>query len=458
MRRMVALLSGVLVVPMLISGVDGAAVASAAPDAEPVVKTVDRAYGGPAVKLAPGQGVDVRFQAHRGDQVMLDLQTGVDGAPCHGSQIVVDSRGRRALRISGYMAARIVRMRVTGPTVLSFRGSCSYTGNEKPVPARAQLTKVRLRSVAVDGRTSVRAPRRGYLDVAHVRVASDGRDTLTMRDEEGVATIASASGSRVLVGNRLSGQVGAHGISVEAERRYALTPTSWRFGARLRRGQRVGLVVTESGFAESLRAREHRVALDGPTLTLPAEPGREHVLVYEATQQDDPYILPLGITPAQDYDLDDLRWGTWSTYTGGAEPGDPSLRRTIVYSDADGAGPQTQQVRMRRPVHTVDLVVDGGPVTFSSTESGTRFVATIPPSVARTVRLTASNASVTGAWQVEVPPPFCRGDCPHTVLSVSHDTLVDDGDLLSEKLPLEVYVTFAADATGSVTLTLSDRN
>ena len=66
-------------------------------------------------------------------------------------------------------------------------------------------------------------------------------------------------------------------------------------------GQVVGIVAGESGYAESLQAREHRVALDDPALTLPAEPGREHVLIYEATPEDRAYVIPVGLPSQQAY-------------------------------------------------------------------------------------------------------------------------------------------------------------
>ena len=244
---------------------------------------------------------------------------------------------------------------------------------------RVQLTKVRMREVERDGRTSVRASRRGYLEVAYVRVARDGRDTLTLRTRDGSAQ--DVPRGRVVVGNRVSTRSFTGGISVEAGSRYALTQTTWRYGRQLPRGQRIGLVVTRSGYGESLRAREQHVELDDPALTLPAEPGREHVLVYAATPEDRAYVIPLGI-PVVGYDLDDPWWGTWQTYSGGADRDDPTLHRTIVASDADGAGPHAQQVRVRRTVRVVDLVVDGPSVTFASTDPGTRFVAVIPASVA----------------------------------------------------------------------------
>lgn len=182
-------------------------------------------------------------------------------------------------------------------------------------------------------------------------------------------------------------------------------------------------VVTANGYAESLRAREHRVTVDGPAITLPAEPGREHVLVYATTPEDETYVVPQGL-PMRNEDPDDPTWHPWRTYSGGADRTDPSLRRTVVAGDPDGAEPQALRVRVRRTVRVADLVVGGAPVTFASAEPGTRFIAAIPASAAGSVRLTASEVSTNG--------------------------------MLFAVEPHELRLTFAPDATGSVTLTLTD--
>ena len=99
---------------------------------------------------------------------------------------------------------------------------------QDPLPVRVQLTKVRTREVERDGRTSVRASRRGYLEVAYVRVARDGRDTLTLRTRDGSAQYVPRG--RLVVGNPVSNRSFTGGISVEAGSRYALTQTTWRYG------------------------------------------------------------------------------------------------------------------------------------------------------------------------------------------------------------------------------------
>lgn len=455
MHRTVALLGTVLLMPTLLASTAIPPTATAAPVVRPpAAMEVERAYGDGAVFLEPRQGVDIEFRATRGDRVMLEVNSREydAGTPCFGTQTLIDGRGTRTARIEGVGAARIMRVRTSGRTVLRFRGLCAFNKGQDPHPVRVQLTKVRMREVKQDGRTPVEASRRGYLEVAYVRVARDGRDTLTLRTRGGSAQYVPRG--RVVVGNRVTTRSFTSGISVEAGSRYALTQTTWRYGRQLTRGQRIGFVVAMSGYAESLRAREHHVDLDDPALTLPAEPGREHVLVYAATPLDRAYVIPLGI-PVLSSEPDDPWWGTWQTYSGGTDRGDPTLHRTIVASAADGADPQAQQVRVRRTARVADLVVDGPSVTFASTDPGTRFVAVIPASAAASVRLTAKDVSATGPWGTEAPPVVCSRDCSYPGLSVSPDALTADGFLFAVE-PHELRFTFGPNTTGSVTLALTD--
>lgn len=455
MHRKIALLGVVTALAAVMTGLGGptAPPSDAAPPVA-AVKQVDRAYGQGPVRLGPGQGVDVTFQARRGHSVMLDVRsrTSPRYASCFGTQTLVDGRGPRRTRINGPGSARIMSVRTSGQVTLRFRGTCSANKRQEAHPVIAQLIKVRTRQVDRDARTRVRAPRRGFLDVAWVRVARHARDTLTLRSGSGVTQHPRYS--RVLVGDRLWTAVSSHGISVEAGHRVALTPSTWNLPGRLRPGQRVGLVVSAGGYAESLRSRVHQVALDGPALTLPAEPGREHVLVYRAETADRAYLLHQDV-PAAGTDPGHTSWYPWVTYTAGADRADATLHRTIVASDADGADSQSLQVRMRRTVRVPDLVVDGAPVSFASVEPGTRFVATIPASAAGNVRLSATDVSVTGAWGASVPPVVCPYDCLYPGLTVGDHTLVADGVLHAVE-PHELNVTFDADATGHLTLRLTD--
>lgn len=449
MRRLIVGVMSAALPPLL--GAVPAQPAVAAPGAAPVpeVKVVDLAYGARAERLAPRQGLDLRFHARRGDQLLLEVRgrRAPAASRCTFTQSIVDGRGRRSARVDGYAAARIVRVRTTGVVELGFRGECAYNRGQDPHPVSVRLVKVRSREVSRDDRTAVRGARPGYLDVAWVRVARDGRDTLTIRDGDGA--VQQVQRSRVVVGDRVFNDSLVASISVEAGLRVPLP----RRGPRLTAGARVGLVVPAAGYAESLRAREHRVELDGPALTLPAEPGREHVLVYAATAADRPYVLPSGV-PNLSSDLDDPTWQPWRTYTGFADPDDPTLRRTVVVSDPEGAGPQSLDVRVRRTVRVADLVVGGPPVTFSSVDPGTRFVATIPAPAVGAARLRATDVSTTGRWQTWVPPVFCSRDCLYPGLSAGPDALMVDGYFV-RAVPHELQLTFEPSATGSVTLSLT---
>ncbi|WP_210651927.1 hypothetical protein [Nocardioides sp. SYSU D00065] len=452
MRRIIVSVTAAAMLPLLV-GTGGAPATGASVLA---VKKVVRAYGGAPVLLEARQGVDVAFRARRGDRVLLEVRSRTSAiAPCFGTQTLADGRGRRTARIDGSGSASIMRVRTTGRVVLRFRGVCSTNRGQTPHDVRVQLTKVRLREVERDGRTSVRGARRGFLDVAYVRVGSDGRDTLTLRSRDGSAQQPSR-GATVL-GDRIDASSGGGSISVEAGQRYALDHSipRPRRGPRLAPGTRVGLVVEESGYAESLRAREHRVELDDPAITLPAEPGREHVLSYAATAEDRPYVIPVGTPVGQGSDLDDPWWSPWQTYSGFADPDDPARRRTVFASDPDGGGPEDLRVRVRRTVRVPDLVVGGEPVTFASTDPGTRFVTTIPAHAVGPVRLSASDVSTTGRWQTWSPPVVCSRDCSYPGLSVGSDDLVADGYLFRAE-PHELQFTFEPGATGSVTLTLTD--
>ena len=441
--------------PLVAVGTDGGpANAASAPD----VKRVERAFGDGAVRLRPRQGVDVTFRARRGDRVMLEVtRHRIFPSTCFGTVALVDGRGRRAARVGPKAGTKVFMVRTTGRAVLSFRGRCAIARGQTPLAGRAQLTKVRTRKVRREGRTAVRAPRRGYLDIARIRVAKDGRDTLTLRAPDGTTQGVTRGG--VLVGGRVHREGSRTPmVSAEAGQRYSTDLTRYSDdNARLTSGQVVGLVAGESGYAESLRAREYRVALDDPALTLPAEPGREHVLTYEATPEDRPYLIPVGL-PVQQAHLNDanLSWGTWRRYPGGRDSDDPSLQRTIVLSDFNGADRQPLQVRVRRTVRVPDLVVGGAAVTFASPDPGTRFVSTIPVSTADTVRLTASNASTTGPWETEAWPVLCpRGDCRGGGLTVRQDALVADG-WIYPSTSHELFFYLEPNASGSVTLALTD--
>lgn len=449
MRRFIAGVAAALALPLLGVVVQHPAVAAPETAPTPRVKHVERSYGAGVVRLAPRQGVDIGFRARRGDEVMIEVRSRRDRfTPCSFTQTIADARGRRTAKVDLATSARIMRVRSTGRVELRFRGACAYDRSQDPHPVSVRLVKVRSREVARDDRTAVRGERPGYLDVAWVRVARDGRDTLTLRTSDGA--VQRVQRSRVVVGDRVFRDSLVGSVSVEAGRRILLPLR----GPQLRAGMRVGLVAPGAGYAESLRAREHRVELDGPALTLPAEPGREHVLVYAATAEDRPYVLPLGI-PENAGDLDDPSWWPWRTYTGFADPDDPTLRRTIVASDPEGAGPEALQVRMRRTVRVPDLVVGGPPVTFSSADPGTRFVATIPARPVGRARIDATDVSTTGSWQTWVPPVLCSRDCFWPGLAVGPGTLTADG-YFHRAVPHELQFTFAPSATGSVTLAVTE--
>lgn len=454
MRGMIVGVTAAALLPLLMAGTTGGP-ASAAP--APQVKRFERAYGDGPVRVRAREGVDIAFRARRGDRVMLDVRSrAYPRSPCFGTQALVDGRGRRTAPFEPLIGTKVFRVRTTGRAVLSFRGVCSSGRGQTPHAVRVQLTKVRTREVPRNGRTSVREPRRGYVDIAYVRVAQDGRDTLTLRAPDGSVQEMRRGG--VLVGNRLVRQLDAPAVSVEAGQRYVLDYPS-DYDTVVTSGQVVGVVAGESGYAESLQAREHRVALDDPALTLPAEPGREHVLIYGATPEDRAYVIPVGLPSQQAYLNDaNLWWGTWQRYPGGPDHDNPSLQRTIVFSDREGADPQSQQwqqVRVRRTVRVPDLVVGGAAVTFASADPGTRFVSTIPVSASQTVRLTAGDVSTTGPWETDVPPVRCSRDCLFTGLTVRPDELVADGWLDAVK-PHELLFYFEPNASGSVTLQLTD--
>lgn len=458
MRRTTALLSTVLLVPPLVLGTGSPAPAEPATTdvvAAPAVLQVQAAYGAPRVRVAPRQGVDITFRASKGDRVLLDVRsTRHRQAPCFGTQTLRDALGTRTATIDGLASAKIMTVRTTGPAVLGFRGYCASNQGQEAHPASVQLTRIRMREIGREGRRSVRAARRGFLDVAYVTVRANGRDTMTLRNGDGTTQDVRRTG-RVLLDDRLVPADAAGSVSVEAGHRLAVSSSTYGSGGRLRAGERVGLVVASAGWAQSLRARVHRTSLDAPALALPAEPGREHVLVYAATDADRSYVTAEGL-PASGADLGDPTWSPWRTYSGGADRTDPSLRRTIVASDPDGAGGPQLRVRVRRTVRVADLVLGGPAVTFSSTDPGTRFIATIPAAaVAGAVRLTASNVSTTGPWGTEVPPTVCPRDCLWPGLGAGPDKLSVDGYLEPGNVH-ELHVTFGADASGSVTLQLTD--
>lgn len=457
MHRTTVLLAGTLLLPVLaMAGSPTSATApqkQAAPPA-PSVKDVRAAYGSAPVRVQPRQGVAVAFRARKGDRVFLDVTNGRDDeAPCFGHQTLRDGRGSRSSAVDGVRSARVVTVRTTGRVVLTFRGYCAANKGQKADPAAVQLTKVRMRDVGRDDRTTVRAPRRGFVDIAYVTVRRHGRDTLTLRADDG--TVQYDWGGRLLLGSRLSFSDDAASVSVEAGHRAAQPHSSiYVPPTRLRPGQRIGLVVAGRGYAESLRARVHRTTLDGPAIPLQADPGREDVLVYAATPADRLYVTATGLQADPDHLVHPI-WDPWRTYSGGADRRDPSLRRTIVASDLDGAGPQQLQVRVRRTVRTADLVVDGPPVTFASVEPGTRFVASIPATDAGAVLLRATDESVTGPWDTYVPSTVCnRGKCLDTGLDVSTDVPIRRGSLQPGEVH-ELQLTYAPDASGSVTLQLT---
>ena len=199
MRQMIVGVMSAALLPLLVVGTGGGP-ANAAP--APDVKRVVRAYGDGAVRLQARQGVDVTFRARRGDRVMLEVRMHrTYPSTCLGTQALVDGRGRRTAPVDFDSGTKIFTVRTTGRAVLSFRGRCASGRRQAPQPGWAQLTKVRTREVRRDGRTSVRAPRRGYVDIASARVARDGRDTLTLRAPDGARQ--EIRGGGVLVGGRV---------------------------------------------------------------------------------------------------------------------------------------------------------------------------------------------------------------------------------------------------------------
>ena len=433
-------------------GTAAPAATGAADAPAPAVVQATRAYGDGPVRLAPGQGVDVRFRARRGDRVMLDVRSADSyDTECFGTQTLVDRRGRRTAVID-HTKGRLVTVRATGPTTLSFRGHCAPNEWQTGDPVTVQLTKIRVRRVGAEERVRVRAPRRGRLDMALVRVSRRHRDTLFLRNADGTPQYSPRS-LMMTGGRRLFSSSAKHGISVEAGYRSALRPIGPQRGSKLVAGTTVGLVAVADGHAEVLRAREHRVAPDHPPLTLTSERGREHVLIYGPSRQADRLHLQVLERVSRD----------WSTYELGRDQHDRSLLKTVVTSDAD-APQQTIVVRMRRTVTMPDLVVDGPPVTFASAEPGTWFTATIPASTAGRVRLTASDVATTGAgdiamfgaWSARVPSVApCVRDCFETGLSVGPDRLVADGTLYPGE-PHRVGFYYYGSASGSVTLALTD--
>ncbi len=409
--------------------------AAAAERQAPPVKHVVREYGDGPVRLAAHQGTDVSFHARRGDRVTVIAES-VEHTRCSGRETLVDGRGARTAKLG-----RVFRVRTTGAAVLRFRGRCGVTGTGKfRLPVRVEVVKVRMRKLSVDGpRTRVRAPRQGFLDVAFVRVPRTGRVKLTLRDQLGQA----AETERMLVGSDLKSSASTPAASIEPGQRMVLSPYNEPHGARLRRGKVIGLVAGESGYAEALRARESRVTLDGPRLTLPAEPGREYILTYE-------------VGPGERVYLDDQDSPTMASYAPGDDRDNPALKRIVVAASDSAAESEPMSVRVRRLVQVADLAPGADAIRFESADPGQWFVARIPATTSENVRLSATDVTVAGgSWYADVPPVGCLRDCYSTGLHVWPERLMADGRLPGDE-PYELVVRFGSGASGGVSMTLTD--
>ena len=281
MRRTVITVVLCVLAPMLAAVPAVAAMPSvpAAP-AAPAVKHVVRDYGAGPVRLAASQGADITFHARRGDHVTVKVRgVGARAVACQGRTTVVDGRG--PLRGG---SDRVVRIRTSGNATIRFRERCRASAPE-PLPVRVQLVKLRMHRVSVgQPATRVGAARRGFLDVAWTRVPRTGRVKLTARNQGGLATPAPL----LLLDSRLRRGM-TPTASIEDGRRLVIKHPTGDIGpelAMVRRGMRIGLVVSRAGTVDARRSLTREIELDGPAVSLPSKRGREYILTVQ---------VPLGI-------------------------------------------------------------------------------------------------------------------------------------------------------------------
>jgi hypothetical protein len=378
MKARVALLAPALVlaaglVPAPVHGGDPAAAA---------VRTVVRSYGGPPVRQqGPDQVVRIRFRGHAGDRVLL-RDSGRLTRLAHGSARLTSDGV--PVRHHGYTGWTLPR---DGWQVFTFRPR-----EHLRKPARVQLVKVLPRRLDVDGPARGLRPRRGILYLASVRVPRAGSALLATRSDR-TGELLGPHTFRAVEPGRGSVLLGP-GLPVFDGTDFAGRPAVARQRYRL---------LTEGGRTTVRSTSTTSGTYDGPATAFvngtTAEPrATEIAFTGSAGAWFDP-VVPGGATA---YGL--LLVGP----DGKAVPRTPlaglwrlrgtGLHRLLVvplqmtYGAAGSAALDGLDV-------LAPLAVDGPPVRFVPTRPGRGVLAPVGPTAATAVRLSASNATLTGDWR-----------------------------------------------------------
>lgn len=273
------------------------------------------------------------------------------------------------------------------------------------------LVKARVHDLAVDGRALRTSDRRGYIDLAAIRLRRGDRVTVDSgRDEQRVylpdATSCTGYGEPLLLrpGHdiRVANDVSA--VCDEAQPGRTLV--------RVRSGRRV----------TAARAVEVAAQPDGAPVTVSAgrRALREVVLTFDGTADDLVYVDDITGARLSDGGSALDRWGATNpgllSYSDGVSESfvlrSSGATEISTVTDAVG-GSRTATVRLRKGIRVADLVTDGPALDIALDGSGTRLYA-FATGAGRRLESTSRDLGADEGWSVELGPrsPWTCGQEP----------------------------------------------
>lgn len=446
MSRTRALITTAALAAGLVAPLAATATAAEAAPTRTVVRTVS--YGDKPVTVPKGKRLALRFEGRRGDLVTL---SGVSPARIH---LVLSGPRRRQLD-AGWDDSGVFRLPRTG--TYTFR-----VGPQRYATQTVGLLKVRVHAVEVDGAVRVPKSRRGYIDMASVRL--DGGDRVTVDDGRELNlvygpghTFGSFSGEHVLLrpGHRVLASDDSYSTDLEAAAGTTLL--------RVRSGHRVTVASAVDVTAQP----------DGPQVTVAPERrmAREYVVGLDGSADDLVYLDTVSGPGLAEQSTQLDRWETpVDTLVSGVRPVSPSLvlpttghhEISTVTTAVGGSTPAV--TRLRKGIRVAALTPDGPAVDLAFDGSGTRLYSL---ATAAGLRLEATSEVPPGqAWKVEMGPsnPSTCGADPYGPLGCGENGFIavsdtrPTGTSTGFSMPDPVVVAIPAPGTtGTVHLRLFSR-
>lgn len=419
------------------------ATAAPARQAPPVKRHVD--YGDGAVTVPKGRRAVISFDGHRGDIVSLG---GV--VPAQLKLLRDGHRVPQTWRHGGYF-------RLPRTARYDFRVRADRYGSQ-----RLGLLKARVHDVDVDGRAvEVPRKRRGYVDLAAVRLAAGDRVTV----DDGRAD------NRLFLPNgKYDSGWGEH-LLLRPGFPIRVTDDNWAIGREVVTGTTLVRVLAGHRVTAA-SAVEVAVQPDGSPVPLAAarRAQREYVFTFTGGADDLVYLEPTSGPSVTNYTSLLDRWTTAPVDSplSQVEPVSPSFvlptagaHELSTVSDTVGRA-VSAMVRLRKGIRVAALQPDGPAVDFTFDGSGTR-VYSVGGAIGQRLESTATGIGPSESWIAEMSPrdPWSCGADPYGPLGcgdngyafVAQDRPAGNSNGFQLEGPV-VVATPAVGTTGTVSIQL----